>query len=120
MSIQVKTIAVHQYLHAVTVSVDIMPLNITAGPDRELLPYQLAANLEGSFEGTGTSVWSYVSGEGDPEFEDASVGNTAVRQLGFGQNIFEFSVRNNTCIAAPDEVILSVPDLTIPAGSDTQ
>jgi gliding motility-associated-like protein len=101
---------------AVTVSVDIMPLNITAGPDRDLLPYQLAANLEGSFEGTGTSAWKYVSGDGDPEFEDASVGNTVVRQLGFGQNVFEFSVKNNTCIAAPDDVILSVPDLTIPQG----
>ena len=44
---------------AVTVTVDIMPQNITAGPDRELLPYQFAANLEGSFEGTGTSVWTY-------------------------------------------------------------
>jgi gliding motility-associated-like protein len=100
----------------VTVTVDIMPQNITAGPDRELLPYQLAANLEGSFEGTGTSVWTYVSGEGDPVFDDASVGNTAVRQLGFGDNVFEFSVTNNTCIAEPDEVILSVPNLTIPQG----
>ncbi len=100
----------------VTVSIDIMPLNITAGPDRELLPYQLAANLEGSFEGTGTSVWKYITGDGDPEFEDPGVGNTVVRQLGFGQNIFEYSVRNNTCIATPDEVVLSVPDLTIPQG----
>lgn len=100
----------------VTVNVDIMPLNITAGLDRELLPYQFAANLEGSFEGTGTSAWTYITGDGDPVFEDASVGNTVVRQLGFGQNVFEFSVRNNTCIAAPDEVILSVPDLTIPQG----
>ena len=100
----------------VTVNIDIMPLNITAGPDRELLPYQFAANLEGSFEGTGTAVWTYKTGDGDPVFEDASVGNAVVRQLGFGQNVFEFSVRNNTCVATPDEVILSVPDLTIPQG----
>ena len=41
-----------------------------------------------------------ISGEGDPVFDDASVGNTAVRKLGFGDNVFEFSVTNNTCIAA--------------------
>jgi gliding motility-associated-like protein len=100
----------------VTVTVDIMPLNISAGPDRILLPYQFAATLEGSFNGTGTSAWSYVSGEGDPEFEDPTVRNTVVRKLGFRENVLEFRVSNNTCIADPDQVMLSVPNLTIPQG----
>jgi gliding motility-associated-like protein len=101
---------------AITITVDIMPQNITAGPDTELLPYQFAANLQGSFDGTGTSTWRYISGKGDPEFEDPSVRNTAVRKLGFGPNVLEFSVSNNTCVADPDEVTLAVPDLTIPQG----
>ncbi|MGB8357657.1 MAG: gliding motility-associated C-terminal domain-containing protein [Bacteroidales bacterium] len=100
----------------ITITVDIMPQNITAGPDQDLLPYQFAANLQGSFNGTGTSTWKYISSEGDPEFEDPSVRNTVVRKLGFGPNVFEFNVSNNTCIAEPAEVTLTVPNLTIPQG----
>ncbi|HUW91891.1 MAG TPA: gliding motility-associated C-terminal domain-containing protein [Bacteroidales bacterium] len=102
---------------AVTVTVDIMPLNVTAGPDRTLYPYQFAANLEGSYDGTGTSTWSIVSSiEGDPEFVDNTNPVSVVRKLGFGENIFEFRVKNNVCEAAPDEVILTVPEIKIPEG----
>jgi gliding motility-associated-like protein len=30
--------------------------------------------------------------------------------------VLEFRVTNNTCVAEPDQVILTVPDLTIPQG----
>lgn len=100
----------------VTITVDLMPQNITAGADRTLLPYQFAAVLEGSFEGEGVSVWSVGNSEGDPEFEDVSERNSVVRKLGFGDNVLVFSVSNNTCVADPVEVILTVPNLTIPQG----
>lgn len=98
----------------VTVAVDTMPLNITAGPDLELLPYQFAVRLQGYFEGTGTCEWSFGRSEGDPKFEDKTDMTTVVRQLGFGENIFVFQVANNTCIAEPDEVSISVPEIHIP------
>lgn len=101
----------------VTVTIDIMPLNVTAGPDRTLYPYQFAANMEGSYSGTGTSEWSLISSiDGDPEFEDLTDPASVVRKLGFGDNICEFRVKNNVCEAAPDQVILTVPEVKIPEG----
>jgi gliding motility-associated-like protein len=101
----------------VMVTIDIMPLNVTAGPDRILYPYQFAANLEGSYSGTGTCEWSLLSSiDGDPEFTDMTDPVSVVRKLGFGENIFEFRVKNNVCEAAPDQVILTVPEVKIPEG----
>lgn len=102
----------------VTVTVDLMPQNITAGDDRVLLPYQFAAILEGSFEGTGTGLWSYDFGSGDaePVFATPDENNTEVRKLGFGANTFVFSVTNGKCVAPEVTVTLTVPELTIPQG----
>jgi gliding motility-associated-like protein len=99
------------------VTIDIMPQNVTAGPDRTLYPYQFAAILEGSYSGTGTCEWSLISSiDGDPEFADFTDPVSVVRKLGFGENICEFRVKNNVCEAAPDQVILTVPEVKIPEG----
>jgi hypothetical protein len=102
---------------AVTINVDIMPVNITAGPDLELLPYQFAANLAASFDGIATSqLWSVVESEGDPLFYPYDNKNSVVKKLGFGNNILRFTVENGVCKAEPVDLELYVPDLTIPEG----
>ncbi|MBE0678129.1 MAG: gliding motility-associated C-terminal domain-containing protein [Bacteroidales bacterium] len=102
----------------VTVTVDIMPTNISAGTDRTLLPYQFAALLEGSFEGEGIASWSYdfAAGKGDPVFSTPGEKTTEVRKLGFGDNTFILSVTNGQCVAAEVPVTLTVPELIIPQG----
>lgn len=102
----------------VTVNVDIMPVNINAGADRTLLPYQFAAVLQGSFDGEGTSAWSYdfSSGNAEPVFTTPLEKITEVRKLEFGDNTFIFAVANGACIAPEMTVTLTVPDLTIPQG----
>jgi gliding motility-associated-like protein len=102
----------------VTISVDIMPQNISAGTDMVLLPYQFAAILSGSFDGEGTSAWSYdfISGDGTPVFSSPGQKVTEVRKLGFGDNTFIFSVTNGKCVAPEAIITLTVPDLTIPQG----
>lgn len=102
----------------VTVNVDIMPVNISAGADRTLLPYQLAAVLEGSFDGEGTSLWRYdvSSGNAKPVFATPLEKITEVRKLEFGANTFIFAVTNGACIAPEATVTLTVPDLIIPQG----
>jgi gliding motility-associated-like protein len=102
----------------VTVTVEIMPQNISAGEDRTLLPYQFAVRLEGSFDGEGTSEWSYEysTGKGDPQFSTPGERITDVTKLGFGENTFIFSVRNGVCVADDAEVTLTVPELIIPQG----
>lgn len=102
----------------VTVNVDIMPTNISAGADRTLLPYQLAAVLHGTFDGTGTSAWRYDSGSGSakPVFSTPLENITEVRKLEFGDNTFIFAVTNGVCIAPEVSVTLTVPDLIIPQG----
>jgi gliding motility-associated-like protein len=95
-----------------------MPVNISAGEDNLLLPYQFAALLEGSFDGDGTASWSYdfSSGEGEPVFAAPGEKETEVRKLGFGDNTFILSVTNGQCVADDVSVTLTVPDLTIPQG----
>jgi len=101
----------------VTVTVDLMPQNITAGTDMDLLPYQFAALLEGDFEGEGTAAWSYdFSGRGDPVFKTPDEKSTEVNKLGFGDNTFIFSVTNGKCVAPEAYVTLTVPELVIPQG----
>jgi len=102
----------------VTLTVDLMPQNISAGNDLVLLPYQFAAILEGSFDGEGTSVWSYDFGGGDatPVFATPDQKVTEVRKLGFGDNTFIFSVTNGKCVAPEVTVTLTVPELIIPQG----
>ncbi len=102
----------------VTITVDIMPQNISAGSDALLLPYQFAAILEGSFDGEGTAAWSYDFGSGDatPVFATPDEKVTEVRKLGFGDNTFIFSVTNGKCVAPGATVTLTVPELTIPQG----
>jgi len=102
----------------VTVNVDIMPVNISVGADRTLLPYQFAAVLQGSFDGEGTSAWSYdfSSGNAEPVFTTPLEKITEVRKLEFGDNTFIFAVANGACIAPEMTVTLTVPDLTIPQG----
>lgn len=102
----------------VTVTVDIMPQNISAGDDRTLLPYQFAAILEGSFEGEGTASWSYdfSTGDEDPLFSAPEELVTEVRKLGFGDNTFMLTVANGACVAEGVPVTLTVPELVIPQG----
>jgi gliding motility-associated-like protein len=102
----------------VTVTVDIMPQNISAGEDRTLLPYQFAVRLEGSFDGDGIASWTYdySNGEGEPQFSSPGEKVTDVTKLGFGENRFILSVTNGACKADDVDVTLTVPELTIPQG----
>ncbi len=101
-----------------TITVDIMPQNITAGTDMTLLPYQFATILNGDFDGEGTVSWSYDfnSGKGDPVFQTPDEKSTEVRKLGFGDNTFILAVTNGTCVAEETTVTLTVPELVIPQG----
>ncbi|MBE0668119.1 MAG: gliding motility-associated C-terminal domain-containing protein, partial [Bacteroidales bacterium] len=59
--------------------------------------------------------WSLVSSpDGDPDFTDINNPLTVVKKLGFGDNIFRFTVINNVCEASPQEVTLTVPEVKIP------
>lgn len=102
----------------VTVTVNIMPQNISAGIDRTLLPYQFGVLLEGSFDGEGEAAWDYdySTGKGEPVFKTPNEKVTEVTKLGFGTNTFIFSVTNGQCIADNAYVTLTVPELTIPQG----
>lgn len=101
-----------------TVTVDIMPRNISAGEDKILLPYQFAVRLEGTFDGEGDPSWryDYSTGEGDPVFSSPDEIITDVAKLGFGENRFIFSVTNGVCVSEDVDVTLTVPGLTIPQG----
>lgn len=100
----------------VTVEVDIMPKNVTAGPDMTLNPYQFAVTMQGYFEGTGNGLWSVISSQGDPVCENWDDPLTKVTKLGFGDNTLRWIVSNGRCTAEEDNVTFTVPKLTIPEG----
>lgn len=100
----------------ITVEVDIMPQNVTAGTDMTLNPYQFAVTMQGYFEGAGSGLWSVISSEGDPVCENWDDPQTKVTKLGFGENIFRWIVSNGRCTADEKSVTYTVPKLIIPEG----
>ncbi len=102
----------------VTITVDLMPRNVNAGPDRTLLPYQFAAILSGSFEGEGMPSWRYEYGSSSdkPGLSAPDKAVTDVYKLGFGDNTFLFTVTNGECVTPGERVTLTVPKLIIPEG----
>jgi gliding motility-associated-like protein len=80
------------------------------GPDQELTfvhETQMKAELI-----SGTGEWSMVSGSG--KIADPGSATTRVTELGLGENVFLWSVRNDHCEAGA-EIKITVNDLFVPS-----
>ncbi len=76
-----------------------LPSNAMAGPDTVLLTNTYVMNANTPVYGTG--VWSLVSGSG--VIANPSSPTTGVTNLGIGENIFRWTITNNSCLSQ-DEV----------------
>ena len=82
-----------------------------AGPDQELT-FVYVTEMKAEPSSSGSGEWSLVSGSG--KIADPHSPTTKVTQLGIGENVFLWSVRNEHC-EATSEIKITVNDLFVPS-----
>lgn len=85
---------------------------VYAGPDQILC--ESSAFLQAAEPISGTGFWTVLSGNGT--FEDANQSNTAVSDLGPGENIFQWTATGLDCVDSTDIVIItriSLPSIAL-------
>ena len=90
------------------------PTQANAGPDMTYCAdsTQLAANNPA----VGTGTWSIIGGAGT--FEDSTLNNTMVRNLGSGNNTLRWTITNKNCKSEDDVVITNNTPTLANAGQD--
>ncbi|MCW3103813.1 MAG: C-terminal target protein [Bacteroidetes bacterium] len=97
---------------SVTITADELPDTAHAGADLTTdIPF---VQLQGNSPSVGTGTWSQLSGTGTI----ASVTDPLTTVSGFavGANIFRWEIRNGTCPASSDDVVITMNPLHIPNG----
>ena len=80
------------------------PTQADAGVDQSLCSDE--ATLYGNSPAVGEGLWTLVSGSNSVEFQDQTVGNTRVTNLGHGENTLRWTITNGNCVSS-DEVIIT-------------
>ncbi|MEF8983082.1 MAG: PKD domain-containing protein [Bacteroidales bacterium] len=92
------------------------PTQADAGVDQTLCSDE--ATLYGNSPSVGEGLWTLVSGSNSVEFQDQTVGNTRVTNLGHGDNVLRWTITNENC-SSSDEVTITNDNPTEPiAGRD--
>lgn len=99
----------------INVQVDENPLTADAGDDQTICIDN--TSLQATPPVSGTGVWSLLTGEGD--ISDENVLNPVISNLGFGVNIFIFTITDNDCVAFDQVIINRLAPPTAFAGNDT-
>ena len=96
----------------VTVTRNEAPTTALAGNDQTIC--LATATLAGNSPLVGTGVWALVTGAGN--ITNANLPNTTLSNLGFGENIFTWTITNGVCPISIDQVSItrdtppSIPD----------
>ena len=92
------------------------PTQADAGQDQTLCTDE--AVLYGNSPAVGEGLWTLVSGSNSVTFQDQTIGNTVVENLGHGDNVLRWTITNGNC-SSSDEVIITNDNPTEPnAGRD--
>jgi gliding motility-associated-like protein len=89
--------------------------SIYAGPDKLLYSFEYVDTLQAMDPPLGSGIWSTVTSSGLPTFDVDTLYNTVVRNMSSGQNIFEWTVSNGTCVKK-DRVTIEILELFVPEG----
>ncbi len=90
-----------------------VPDEAAAGSDRETCDDYIVLNANNPHDGAGN--WSVISGAGT--FDDPGVFNTTVRNLGYGDNVFKWTISVGEC-TTEDEVMVTSNKAAPFAGED--
>jgi len=92
------------------------PTQADAGVDQTHCSDEAA--LYGNSPAVGEGLWTLVSGSNSVTFQDQTVGNTRVSNLGQGENILRWTITNGNCVSS-DEVTITNDNPTLAnAGRD--
>ncbi|MFP5263770.1 MAG: HYR domain-containing protein [Blastocatellia bacterium] len=99
-----------------TVTVNQPPTTASAGADQSVC--SATATLTGNMPAIGTGTWTLVSGAGT--ITSPGSPTTGVTGLGFGPNVFRWTITNGSCAASTDDVTITrdKPPTTADAGPD--
>jgi gliding motility-associated-like protein len=100
----------------VSITSDANPSIPNAGSNQDLC-VQTSTTLSANNPGTGTGVWSLVSGSGT--VTPSSSPNAAVSGLSIGQNIFMWTISNGVCPSATGTVSIQVDAMPTTANAGT-
>jgi len=84
-----------------------------AGPDQELTFVFTAVLSAAEPDEFSTGTWSVQSGNG--EFSEPDDPKTTVSGLSLGENILLWTVSNDVCPPATDELLITVNEITVPS-----
>lgn len=90
------------------------PTQANAGVDQVIT--EDFTTLQGNIPGTGTGTWTLLSGSA--VISDPGLYNTNVTDLAVGENVFRWTITNNSCISYDDVVITNYMSTTTDAGAD--
>lgn len=91
------------------------PDSTEAGENQEL-DFITTTTLNALPATLGSGSWKVINGNQDIEFSDTTNPNATVSNLSFGENKFEWIVKNGACPAVSDSVLIVINDLFIPNG----
>jgi len=89
------------------------PTLVFAGDD-QILNTIFQTNLAATPPDVGIGEWSVIQGDGS--FDDVNSPNALVSGLKFGNNIYKWTVTNQSCPSKYDNVVVRVDGLKIPSG----
>jgi len=92
------------------------PTKAQAGPDIQDCKSTIELDANIPVQGLGTGFWTLISGKG--AFKDATYAKTEVYDLGFGENILQWTITKGNCFSSDQiSVFNKIPDQAL-AGSD--
>ncbi len=92
------------------------PTTADAGVDQTLCSSE--ATLYGNSPSVGQGLWTLVSGSNSVEFQDQTVGNTRVTNLGRGENTLRWTITNGNCVSSDSVTIINDNPTPANAGRD--
>ena len=87
-----------------TVTVQETSISVDAGPD-QVFCNNTTVTMAGNTPAGGTGTWTLVSGSGT--IAEPNNPNTAISDLGFGSNVFRWSISSGSCGASSDDVVIT-------------
>jgi hypothetical protein len=87
-----------------TVTVQAASISVDAGPD-QVFCNNTVVTMAGNTPAGGTGTWTLVSGSGT--IAEPNNPSTVISDLGFGSNVFRWTISNGSCGSSSDDVVIT-------------
>jgi hypothetical protein len=97
------------------VTIEVSGGGVTASAGTDQTVCGSSATLSGNNPGTGSGIWTRISGSGD--VVNPTLPNSPVINLGAGNNVFRWTINNSPCPSSSDEVSITSTPSGLQAGA---